>query len=110
MTHVWKRILLGVPGGEGFSMYGSGASAAGPKVYTMVHIDCGTLSVPYCLPHALNDTKHRSIDLQPRNVLLLKSHIKAIHRAAVDSDTDDDLINEFDFIASVLQLTSYQGV
>jgi hypothetical protein len=42
-------------------------------------------------------------------VLLLKSHIKAFHRAAVDSENDDDLIHELDTVASALHLTSHQG-
>jgi hypothetical protein len=62
-----------------------------------------------------NNNKHRSIDVLPtevlieRNVALLKSRIKAIHRSAVESETDDVLIHELDVIASALQLTSHQG-
>jgi hypothetical protein len=72
----------------------------------------------YCLPHAVDAPqrqKHRSNDMPSievlieRNARLPKSHIKTIHRAAVDSDTKDDLFHELDVIASALELTSHQG-
>jgi hypothetical protein len=43
--------------------------------------------------------------IDERNVVLL--NIKAIHRSAVDSETDDVLIHELDVIASALHLSGW---
>jgi hypothetical protein len=74
---------------------------------------CGGTS--FLLP---TSTAPRAIDLTAtantavatlKIIVILKSHIKAIHRAAIDSENDDDLIHELDTVASALHLTSHQG-
>jgi hypothetical protein len=79
-------------------------STAIPEVYTR-----RTSTVEHCCStifHALWVLRNDASDVSPTKVRthrrLLKYHIKAIQRAAVDSETDDELIHELDVVASAL--------